>query len=74
MLVAAQSGRYDICEVKVEIPTAVEEIVESNATIEAVYTVSGIKVLDRPTLEQLGDLSKGLYIVVTDKGSYKLSK
>ena len=41
------------------------------SVIRAVYTTQGIRVLDNATAEDINALPGGIYIIVTDKGTYK---
>ena len=43
----------------------------NDGIIRAVYTTQGIRVLDNATDKDLNSLPGGIYIVVTDKGTYK---
>ncbi len=67
----AYNGANDVCEITVSGSSEISEIEASGARIIAVYSASGIKVLDSPTAEALLGLPAGLYMVQTDKGTYK---
>ena len=43
----------------------------NNGIIRAVYTTQGIRVLDNATDKDMNSLPGGIYIIVTDKGTYK---
>lgn len=68
--VCSPNGRYGICEVTVKQTTGIDTPV-NDAAIRAVYTTQGIRVLDNATAKDLNSLPGGIYIVVTDKGTYK---
>lgn len=70
----AHNGSSDICEVTVKDPSGISDIQASGARIIAVYSASGIKVLDSPSAESLLALPAGLYLVHTDAGTYKIVK
>lgn len=68
--VCSPNGRYGICEVTVKQTTGID-IPVNDAAIRAVYTTQGIRVLHNATAKNLNSLPGGIYIVVTDKGTYK---
>lgn len=68
--VCSPNGRYGICEVTVKQTTGID-IPVNDAAIRAVYTTQGIRVLHNATAKDLNSLPGGIYIVVTDKGTYK---
>lgn len=74
IVATSPNGLYDVCEVNVADTSAVENVISEGAEIIAVYTPSGAKVADRPSADEMNALAKGIYVVVTDKGSYKLVK
>jgi len=43
----------------------------NDAAVRAVYTTQGIRVLHNATAKDLNSLPGGIYIVITDKGTYK---
>ena len=58
--------------VKVSGESGVEDILASAEPILAVYTLTGVKLLDAPADADLQSLAPGLYIAVTASGSYKM--
>ncbi len=69
----SHNGASDVTKVEVKETSAVSEILSAGAEIISVYNAGGIKILDRPTADEIKALEKGLYIVITDKGSVKLA-
>lgn len=68
--VCSPNGRYGTCVVTVKQSTGIDTPV-NDGIIRAVYTTQGIRVLDNATDKVLNSLPGGIYIVVTDKGTYK---
>lgn len=68
--VCSPNGRYGTCMVTVKQSTGIDTPV-NDAAIRAVYTTQGIRVLDNATDKDLNSLPGGIYIIVTDKGTYK---
>lgn len=68
--VCSPNGRYGTCVVTVKQSTGIDTPV-NDGIIRAVYTTQGIRVLDNATDKDLNSLPGGIYIVVTDKGTYK---
>lgn len=68
--VCSPNGRYGTCEVTVKQSTGIDTPV-NNGIIRAVYTTQGIRVLDNATAKDMNSLPGGIYIIVTDKGTYK---
>lgn len=68
--VCSPNGRYGTCVVTVKQSTGIDTPV-NDGLIRAVYTTQGIRVLDNATDKDLNSLPGGIYIVVTDKGTYK---
>lgn len=64
------NGRYGSCNVTVKQATGIDSAV-SDAAIRAVYTTQGIRVLDNASAKDVNALPNGIYIIVTDKGTYK---
>lgn len=69
----SHNGASDVTKVEVKETSAVSEILSTGGEIISVYNAGGIKILDRPTADEIKALEKGLYIVITDKGSVKLA-
>lgn len=67
----APNGIFDKCEVTVTPKGGIEDIIAAGKAIKAVYTIGGDKVLDRPQAADLMKLDKGVYVVVTEDGSFK---
>lgn len=68
--VCSPNGRYGTCVVTVKQSTGIDTPV-NNGIIRAVYTTQGIRVLDNATDKDMNSLPGGIYIIVTDKGTYK---
>lgn len=68
--VCSPNGRYGTCMVTVKQSTGIDTPV-NNGIIRAVYTTQGIRVLDNATDKDMNSLPGGIYIIVTDKGTYK---
>lgn len=68
--VCSPNGRYGTCVVTVKQSTGIDTPV-NDAAIRAVYTTQGIRVLDNATDKDMNSLPGGIYIIVTDKGTYK---
>lgn len=68
--VCSPNGRYGICEVTVKQTTGIDTPV-NDAAIRAVYTTQGIRVLENVKASDIDALPGGIYIIVTDKGTYK---
>ena len=68
--VCSPNGRYGICEVTVKQTTGIDSPV-NDAAIRAVYTTQGIRVLENVKASDIDALPGGIYIIVTDKGTYK---
>lgn len=68
--VCSPNGRYGICEVTVKQTTDIDTPV-NDAAIRAVYTTQGIRVLENIKASDIDALPGGIYIIVTDKGTYK---
>lgn len=69
----AHNGSSAVCAVSVG-TSGVEDIEAAGAAITAVYTPSGVKVLDAPTQADVDALQPGIYVVATEAGTYKLVK
>lgn len=70
----APNGCYAMCKVKVGNKTAVNDILSSGAEIIAVYNIEGMLILDKPAVEEMNNLAKGIYIVKTNEGTFKVVK
>lgn len=70
----AHNGSTDSVMVTVSETSAVAEITAAGAKVIAVFTPGGTKVLDNPETTQLRNLPKGIYIIKTDKGAFKLTR
>ncbi len=68
--VCSPNGRYATCKVTVNQTTGIEAPAY-NGTIRAVYTTQGIRVLENASAREVNALPDGIYIIVTDKGTYK---
>lgn len=71
----AHNGATDLCEIEVKEPSAIDSIgADSAEPVKAVYTTSGIKVLDCPTAAQIDALEGGVYILQKEDGAVKIKK
>lgn len=68
--VCSPNGRYATCKVTVNQSTGIETPAY-NGTVRAVYTTQGIRVLENASEREINALPDGIYIIVTDKGTYK---
>mgnify|MGYP000271937923 CR=1 FL=1 len=68
--VCSPNGRYATCKVTVNQSTGIETPAY-NGTVRAVYTTQGIRVLENASEREINALPDGIYIIVTDKDTYK---
>lgn len=74
IIASTSNGKAGLCTVTVNSPTGIDSIVTDPAeTIIGVYAVDGKQVLSYPAGDDLGRLDKGIYIVKTDRRSYKVA-
>lgn len=66
----SSNGRYGTCMVTVKQATGIDTPV-NDGIIRAVYTTQGIRVLKNASAREVNELPDGIYIIVTDKGTYK---
>ena len=74
IVVSSENGKFDYREITVRGNEASisDNITHNEGTVEAVYNINGIKVLDRPLWDEIYALPRGIYIVMTEKGVRKL--
>lgn len=71
----AHNGSLDHTQVVVKGNSSISEIsADELKTVNAVYTISGVKILANPTEAQIHDLDPGLYIFQTPKRAFTVKK
>lgn len=71
----AHNGSIDHTQVVVKGNSSISDIsADELKTVNAVYTLSGVKILTNPTEAQIHDLSPGLYIFQTPKRAFTVKK
>ena len=71
----AHNGSIDHTQVVVKGNSSISDIsADELKTVNAVYTISGVKILANPTEAQIHDLDPGLYIFQTPKRAFTVKK
>lgn len=71
----AHNGSLDHTQVVVKGNSSISDIsADELKTVNAVYTISGVKILTSPTEAQIHDLDPGLYIFQTPKRAFTVKK
>ena len=71
----AHNGSIDHTQVVVKGNSSISDIsADELKTVNAVYTISGVKILANPTEAQIHDLNPGLYIFQTPKRAFTVKK
>lgn len=71
----AHNGSIDHTQVVVKGNSSINDIsADELKTVNAVYTISGVKILANPTEAQIHDLGPGLYIFQTPKRAFTVKK
>ena len=71
----AHNGSIDHTQVVVKGNSSISDIsADELRTVNAVYTISGVKILANPTEAQIHDLDPGLYIFQTPKRAFTVKK
>jgi len=76
IVVSSVNGKFDYCRIIVKGDNASlpESVIQDGETIEAVYSISGLKLLEKASWSDIHNLPDGIYIIRTSNGVLKLAK